>query len=57
MARLTPITTKDQVAPEHHAIVDAIVASHGPLQGPYSVFLHCPELAGRLAHAGSYNPF
>ncbi len=57
MARLTPITNKDQVAPEHHPIVDTIVASHGGLQGPYSVFLHCPELAGRLAHAGSYIRF
>lgn len=57
MARLTPITSKEQVAAEHQGIVDGIVASHGPLQGPYTMFLHCPELAGRLAHAGSYIRF
>jgi 4-carboxymuconolactone decarboxylase len=57
MPRLTPIASKDQVAPEYHGVVDGIVASHGPLQGPYSVFLYAPELAGRLAHAGSYIRF
>jgi len=57
MARLTPISSKEQIAPEHHGIVDGIVATHGPLQGPYSVFLYSPELAGRLAHAGSYIRF
>ena len=31
MARLTPITSKDQVAPEAHAIVDGIVKSRGAL--------------------------
>ena len=50
MARLTPITSKDQVAVKDHAIVDAIVKSRGALQGPFSIFLHCPELAGRVAH-------
>src|SRR2546427_10491193 len=31
MARLTPITSKDQVAAKDHAIVDAIVGSRGAL--------------------------
>jgi 4-carboxymuconolactone decarboxylase len=57
MARITPITSREQVAPEHQGTVDAIVASHGPLQGPYTMFLYCPELAGRLAHAGTYIRF
>src|SRR5881396_3089828 len=57
MARLTPITGKDQVAPKDRAIVDAIVASRGALQGPFTMFLHCPELAGRVAHLGAFVRF
>ena len=53
MARLTPITSKDQVPSKDHAIVDAIVGSRGALQGPFSMFLYCPEFAGRAAHLGS----
>lgn len=57
MPRLTPITSKDQVPPEAHAIVDGIVASRGAVQGPFSLFLHAPELAGRVAHLGAYIRF
>jgi 4-carboxymuconolactone decarboxylase len=57
MARLPSITSKDQVAPEDHAIVDGIVQSRGALQGPFTMFLHCPELAGRLAHLGAFVRF
>ena len=57
MARLSPITSKDQVAAKDQAIADAIVASRGALQGPFTMFLHSPELAGRLAHLGAYVRF
>lgn len=57
MARLAAITSKDQVAPGNEAIVDSIVASRGAIQGPFTMFLHCPELAGRLAHLGAYIRF
>ena len=57
MARLTPITSKEQVAAKDHAIVDGIVQSRGTLQGPFTMFLHSPELAGRLAHLGAYVRF
>src|SRR5678815_5664864 len=57
MARLTPITSKDQVAPEAHGIVDVIVKSRGGLHGPFSMFLHAPELAERVAHLGAYVRF
>ena len=57
MARLAPITSKDQVAAKDHATVDAIVKSRGALQGPFTMFLHCPELAGRLAHLGAFVRF
>ncbi len=57
MARLALITSKDQVAAKDHAVVDSIVKSRGALQGPFTVFLHCPELAGRLAHLGAFVRF
>ena len=57
MARLTPITAKEQVAPQHQAVVDGIVQSRGALQGPFTMFLHSPELAGRVAHLGAYVRF
>ncbi|OLB97117.1 MAG: hypothetical protein AUH30_11010 [Candidatus Rokubacteria bacterium 13_1_40CM_68_15] len=57
MARLTPITSKNQVAAKDHAIVDAIVKSRGALQGPFTMFLHCPELAERVAHLGAFVRF
>src|ERR1041385_4086807 len=57
MARLTPITRKEQVDPKHQAVVDAIVGSRGALQGPFTMFLHSPEIAGRVAHLGAYVRF
>lgn len=57
MARLTSITSKDQVHPKDHAVVDAITASRGALQGPFTMFLHSPDLAGRVAHLGAYVRF
>ncbi|HEX9819958.1 MAG TPA: carboxymuconolactone decarboxylase family protein [Methylomirabilota bacterium] len=57
MARLTPITSKDQVPAKDHPIVDGIVKSRGGIQGPFTMFLHCPELAGRVAHLGAYVRF
>jgi 4-carboxymuconolactone decarboxylase len=57
MARLTPITSKTQVAAKDQGIVDGIVASRGALQGPFTMFLHAPELAGRLAHLGAFVRF
>ena len=57
MARLTPITSKEQVPAADHAVVDGIVKSRGALQGPFSMFLHAPELAGRAAHLGAYVRF
>ena len=57
MARLPPITSKDQVAPENRAVFDANVQSRGAVQGPFTMFLHSPELAGRVAHLGAYVRF
>jgi len=57
MARLTPITGKAQVPAEDHAVVDAIVASRGGVQGPFTMFLHAPKLAARVAHLGAFVRF
>jgi 4-carboxymuconolactone decarboxylase len=57
MARLTPITSKDQVSAADQPIVDAIVASRGAVQGPFTMLLHCPELAGRVAQLGAFVRF
>src|SRR5438874_10823791 len=57
MARLPSITSKDQVAAKDRDTFDAIVASRGAVQGPFTMFLHSPELAGRLADPGAYVRF
>ncbi len=54
MARLTPITDRTQMAAKDQPIFDAIVASRGSIHGPFIMFLHSPELSGRLAHLGAY---
>lgn len=57
MVRLQPITRKQQLAPADQPIADTIIGSRGSLEGPFSVFLHSPELAGRLAHLGAFVRF
>ena len=57
MARLQPITSKEQVPTKDQVIVDAIAQSRGAIQGPFTMFLHCPELAGRVAHLGAFVRF
>jgi 4-carboxymuconolactone decarboxylase len=53
MAKLPLITDKSQIPAEHQAVADTIIGSRGSLQGPFSMFLHSPELAGRVAHLGT----
>lgn len=57
MARLPLITSKDQLDPKDHAIADGIIGSRGSLEGPFSVFLHSPDVAGRVAHLGTFVRF
>jgi len=57
MARLTPITRKEQVAPDAQPVFDAIAASRGGVHGPFSMFIHAPALAERVAHLGAYVRF
>src|ERR1700719_4816665 len=53
MARLPSITAKNQVPAKDHATFDSIVASRGAVQGPFTMFLHSPDIAGRVAHLGA----
>jgi 4-carboxymuconolactone decarboxylase len=57
MARLTHITSKDQVPSSGHAAFDSIAASRGSVHGPFTMFMHSPEIAGRVAHLGEYVRF
>ena len=57
MARLPSITKKDQVPAKDQATFDSIVASRGAVQGPFTMFLNSPEVAGRVAHLGAYVRF
>jgi len=57
MARLKRITGKSDVPAGHHAIVDAIAESRGAVQGPFTMFLHCPPLAERVMRLGAYVRF
>lgn len=57
MARLPHINSRDQVAVKDQAAFDSIVASRGAVQGPFTMFLHSPELAERTAHLGAYVRF
>ena len=57
MARLKPITGKDDVPAEHHGVVDAVIKSRGGVQGPFKMLLHCPPLAAHLVNLGGYVRF
>ena len=57
MTRIPQITDRDDVPPEAHAVFDAIVASRGSVRGPFTVLMHSPEAAGRVAHLGSFVRF
>ena len=57
MARLEKITSKQQVAAKDHKVFDAIAESRGAVQGPFTMFMHCPDIAGRVAHLGAYVRF
>lgn len=57
MARLPSITSRNQVAPGHQPVFDAIVASRGAVQGPFTMLMHCPELAAHMVNIGGFVRF
>lgn len=57
MPRIATIDKKEDLAPEHQPIYDAIAQSRGVVGGPWLALLHSPQLAQRTAHLGSYVRF
>jgi 4-carboxymuconolactone decarboxylase len=57
MARLKPIQGRNDLGPEHHALVDALIRSRGSVQGPFTMLLHCPPLAEHVMNLGAYVRF
>jgi 4-carboxymuconolactone decarboxylase len=57
MARISTISKKEELAPEHQNVYDAIAQSRGVVGGPWLALLHSPEIAVRTAHLGSYIRF
>jgi 4-carboxymuconolactone decarboxylase len=57
MARLTSITSKNQVPAEHHKTFDRVVESRGGVHGPFTMLMHCPPLADHMVSIGGYVRF
>jgi 4-carboxymuconolactone decarboxylase len=55
MARIPQIAGKDDVAPQHHGVVDAVLKVFGSIRGPFSILLHSPGLAERLLQLVTFN--
>src|SRR5438477_13097714 len=56
MARLTAPQRED-LPSDQQAVYDAIVKSRGQVAGPFTVLMHSPEVAGRIAEVGAYVRF
>ena len=57
MPRIPEITVKEALPEDQHPIFDAIAASRGRVGYPFSLLLNSPEVAGRVAHLGTYLRF
>lgn len=57
MPRLPSITSKDQVPAQSHGIADAVIASRGGISGPFTMFMHCPDIAAHMETLGGYVRF
>jgi 4-carboxymuconolactone decarboxylase len=55
--RIPAVTDRDQVPEGQREVWDAIVASRGSVRGPFAVLMHSPEVAGRVAHVGTFIRF
>jgi 4-carboxymuconolactone decarboxylase len=55
--RIPAVTDREQVPEDQRQVWDAIVASRGSVRGPFAVLMHSPEVAGRVAHVGTYVRF
>ena len=57
MPRVTPITTKDHIAPDHHRIFDAVAEGRGSVRGPCSILMYSPQLCECVLNQGTYLRF
>ena len=57
MPRLPAITSIEQIPEKDRHFAETIVASRGALTGPFTAFLHSPEVAARVADLGAYVRF
>jgi 4-carboxymuconolactone decarboxylase len=55
MPRVAPITGKNDVSIEHHAVVDEVLGVFGQIRGPFSMLLHSPKLAERMLEFVKFN--
>jgi 4-carboxymuconolactone decarboxylase len=55
MPRVPPITGKEDVPAEHHAVVDDVLAVFGRIRGPFSMLLHSPNMASKLLPMVTFN--
>ena len=54
MARIPQISAREDVPADKRDIFDAIAGSRGSVRGPFPTLLNSPEVAGRVAHLGTY---
>jgi 4-carboxymuconolactone decarboxylase len=57
MPRLPAITSIEQIPEKDRHFAETIIASRGALAGPFTAFLHSPEVAARVADLGAYVRF
>jgi 4-carboxymuconolactone decarboxylase len=57
MPRLPQLTEKSLLPEAHQPVFDYLVKTRGAVSRGYSVLLNSPDLAGRIAHTGSYVRF
>jgi 4-carboxymuconolactone decarboxylase len=57
MPRIPEITNRESLPEDQRHIFDAIGESRGRVGFPFSLLLHSPEVAGRIAHLGAFLRF
>jgi 4-carboxymuconolactone decarboxylase len=55
--RVEPITRREQVAPAHHAIFDAVAEGRGSVRGPFGILMYSPVLCRRHLDVGTFLRF
>jgi alkylhydroperoxidase family enzyme len=53
MARVSILKSPDELTGEPRRIAERIVDTRKSLEGPFSVWMHAPEWAERVAHLGT----